>query len=87
MALWLPEGLQALALPDPGRVRAGQPVRQAAKEINMAPYVIVRSIKGERFSQSVETGKHRLIADKQTSFGGSDRGPGPYAYLLAALGS
>ena len=53
----------------------------------MIPYVIVRSISGERFTQVVENGKHQLFADKQVSFGGSDRGPGPYAYLLAALGS
>jgi len=53
----------------------------------MAPYVVVRSLPGERFTQVVETGKHLLFADKQKYFGGSDRGPGPYAYLLAALGS
>lgn len=53
----------------------------------MAPYVIVRSIPGERFTQSVETGEHRLVADKQIAFGGLNRGPGRYAYVLAALGS
>ena len=53
----------------------------------MVPYVVVRSMPGERFTQTVQTGKDRLLVDKQTSFGGSDRGPGPYAYLLAALGS
>jgi len=53
----------------------------------MVPYVVVRSVPGERFTQVVHSGKHQLFADKQNSFGGSDRGPGPYAYLLAALGS
>jgi len=53
----------------------------------MVPYVIVRSVPGERFTQKIESGKHQLLADKQVSFGGSDHGPGPYAYLLAALGS
>ena len=53
----------------------------------MASKVVVRSESGERFTQVVETGNHRLLADKQQSFGGSDRGPGPYAFLLAALGS
>ena len=53
----------------------------------MDPYVIVRSVPGEPFTQTVEAGRHQLFADKQTSFGGSDQGPGPYAYLLAALGS
>jgi uncharacterized OsmC-like protein len=53
----------------------------------MTPYVVVRSMPGERFTQIVETGEHQLIADKQIAFGGANRGPGPYAYLLAALGS
>ena len=53
----------------------------------MVPYVTVRSLPGERFTQIIESGKHRLFADKQISVGGSDNGPGPYAYLLAALGA
>jgi len=53
----------------------------------MAPYVTVRSLPGERFTQVIDSGTHQLLADKQISFGGSDRGPGPYAYLLAALGA
>ena len=53
----------------------------------MALYVVVRSVSGERFTQVVETGRHQLFADKQISFCGADRGPGSYAYLLAALGS
>jgi uncharacterized OsmC-like protein len=53
----------------------------------MAPYVTVRSILGERFTQEIESGKHRLFSDRQVSLGGSDHGPGPYGYLLAALGS
>ena len=53
----------------------------------MVPYVTVRSVTGERFTQVVESGKHQLFVDKLESVGGSDLGPGPYAYLLAALGS
>jgi uncharacterized OsmC-like protein len=53
----------------------------------MNPYVIVRSLPGERFAQNIKAGKHRLIADKELSFGGSDLGPGPYGFLLAALGA
>jgi uncharacterized OsmC-like protein len=53
----------------------------------MAPYVTVRSILGERFTQEIESGNHRLFSDRQISVGGADRGPGPYGYLLAALGS
>lgn len=53
----------------------------------MNPYVIVRSMPGERFAQNIKAGKHLLIADKALSFGGSDLGPGPYGFLLAALGA
>ena len=53
----------------------------------MASKVIVHSLPGERFTQEIATGKHTLLADEPEAFGGSDRGPGPYEYLLAALGS
>ena len=53
----------------------------------MASTVQVRSVPGERFTQAIETGRHQLLADEPESFGGSDRGPGPYEFLLAALGS
>lgn len=53
----------------------------------MASKVEIRSVQGERFTQVVESGKHELFADEPESVGGSDRGPGPYEYLLAALGT
>jgi putative redox protein len=56
-------------------------------EGKMTPYVTVRSVLGERFTQEIESGKHQLFSDRQVSLGGSDQGPGPYGYLLAALGS
>jgi len=52
-----------------------------------ASILVVRSVLGERFTQVVEAGKHQLFAYESESFGGSDREPGPYEYLLAALGS
>ena len=53
----------------------------------MASNVVVRSVPGERFTQEVVAGTHKLFADEPESVGGSDRGPGPYEYLLAALGT
>jgi putative redox protein len=53
----------------------------------MPQKVVVSSVAGERFTQIVEAGQHKLFADEPKSFGGSDRGPGPYDYLLAALGA
>ena len=53
----------------------------------MASNVVVRTVPGERFTQEVESGKHRFFGDEPESVGGSDRGPGPYEYLLTALGT
>ena len=53
----------------------------------MSKEVIVRSLPGERFTQEITAGEHTLLADEPETLGGSDRGPGPYEYLLAALGS
>lgn len=53
----------------------------------MAANIIVRSEPGERFTQVIEAGEHRLFADEPEPYGGSDRGPGPYELLLAALGA
>ncbi|BBO71438.1 hypothetical protein DSCA_53680 [Desulfosarcina alkanivorans] len=53
----------------------------------MALNVTIHSMAGERYAQVIETGRHTLAADRSKKFGGSDRGPGPYSFLLAALGS
>ena len=48
--------------------------------------VIVRG-GAEGFAQEITDGRHRLIADESLTSGGTDRGPGPYDLLLAALGA
>jgi uncharacterized OsmC-like protein len=47
--------------------------------------VIVRG-NAREFLQEVVTGKHHLRADEPASYGGTDAAPGPYDYLLTALG-
>ena len=50
-----------------------------------SPEVVVRgSARG--FLQEVVTGKHHLEADEPVNYGGGDAAPGPYDYLLTALG-
>ena len=39
------------------------------------------------YANQVYTSQHRLVADEPTSVGGTDRGPNPYEFLLAALGT
>jgi putative redox protein len=42
---------------------------------------------GLAFAQEIFAGSHKLTADEPVSAGGTGSGPGPYGFLLAALGS
>jgi uncharacterized OsmC-like protein len=46
--------------------------------------VVVKT--GEGLRTEVSAGGHTLVADEPESLGGTDEGPNPYDYLLAALG-
>ena len=50
------------------------------------PDVVVRGTARD-FVQRIVTGQHHLQADEPVNYGGTDVGPGPYEYLLTALGS
>lgn len=41
----------------------------------------------EGFRNAVRAGKHMLTADEPEDVGGTDQGPNPYDFLLAALGA
>ena len=49
--------------------------------------VTVKELAPDGLAQQVLVGRHRLFADEPEGAGGSDRGPGPYDYLLAGLGA
>ena len=49
------------------------------------PDVVVRG-NAASFLQDVVAGSHHLLADEPASYGGGDAAPGPYDYLLIALG-
>ncbi|MBK8173723.1 MAG: alpha/beta fold hydrolase [Rhodospirillales bacterium] len=62
---------------------ASQPVPDAP-----ADAVVVAEAGTGRFAEVVNVGgRHILAADEPESVGGTDTGPGPYDYLLAALGA
>src|SRR5467141_5422849 len=48
--------------------------------------VVVRG-SGAAFAQEIVAGPHRMAADEPVSVGGTDTGPSPYDFLLAALGA
>ena len=52
----------------------------------MAMVVVSGAASG--FAQDIVVDQHhRLVADEPEASGGTDRGPAPYDYLLAALGA
>lgn len=58
-----------------------------AEETSQKPADVVVRGTAKNFLQEVVTGKHQLRADEPVTAGGSDVAPGPYDYLLIALGS
>lgn len=57
-----------------------------ADEATSPAHVVVRG-DARGFLQNVVAGKHDLTADEPVDAGGTDAAPGPYDYLLVALGS
>jgi putative redox protein len=61
------------------------PLVEPDPKSSTAPDVIVRG-NAKGFLQEIVTGRHRLRADEPAAYGGGDEAPGPYDFLLTALG-
>jgi len=57
-----------------------------SQQMSAKPSDVVVRGNAREFLQEVVIGKHHLRADEPVSAGGADAAPGPYDYLLIALG-
>ncbi len=55
-------------------------------ELKTEKNVVVRT-GPDGYTTTIKAGEHYIIADEPTSVGGSDLGPSPYGFLMAALGA
>jgi len=63
------------------------PAAEAAETPLDPGRIEVRETKTGRYANEVRAGRHHLPAGEPIEAGGDDSGPGPYDYLLAALGA
>ena len=64
------------------------PAPAAAADLPGKPrQVVVRETRASKLQNTVTIGPHHLLADEPAPVGGEDSGPGPYDFLLAALGA
>lgn len=65
----------------------GQEVNVSTVPEGIASADVIVWGKGSTFAQQIAAGPHHLKSDEPKSAGGTDTGPSPYDFLLAALGS
>ena len=63
------------------------PMPVAADATAASRQVVVRETRSGKFQNTVSIGPHRMLADEPVASGGEDTGPGPYDFLLTALGA
>jgi putative redox protein len=52
-----------------------------------AGFVTVGETRASKLQNVIAAGRHRVLADEPVGVGGHDTGPGPYDFLLGALGA
>ena len=62
-------------------------ISSASPESKSTPPDVIVQGKSGSFLQEIVSGGHHLRGDEPVSYGGHDEGPGPYDYLLIALGT
>jgi uncharacterized OsmC-like protein len=62
-------------------------ISTAGSETETKPPDVIVHGTAAGFAQEITSGRHRLRGDEPVSYGGHDEGPGPYDYLLMALGT
>ena len=62
-------------------------ISTAPEATNVTPPDVVVRGNASSFLQDVAAGSHRLQGDEPVDVGGGEAGPGPYDYLLVALGT
>lgn len=54
----------------------------------MKPVATAHVVSGnEAYRHDIRTGNHQLVADEPDTYGGKDKGPAPYDYVLSGLGA
>ncbi len=61
--------------------------REQLQKLLQRENVLVSARRGERFTQDIYTADHAMVADEPEKLNGSNLGPSPYEFLMAALGS
>ncbi len=60
---------------------------EATTPANIVQAAVIAETGGGKFENSVDVGRHRLMADEPIAAGGGDAGPNPYDFLSIALGA
>ncbi|WP_024576863.1 MULTISPECIES: bifunctional alpha/beta hydrolase/OsmC family protein [unclassified Afipia] len=82
-AIYVADMISAWAI----RYLDAEPAAKTAVANPAAGIVVVSETGASKLQNIIAAGKHRVLADEPLDVGGMDSGPGPYDFLLGALGA